>query len=95
MAAVTLLWQEAIREGLKKDVQLRVIKRVPLNMLVRWKSRMISVLKHDGLPQMIVDYNAVNVSCLRQTHYTPSKWQAQSQPEHINLYSIVGMDSMQ
>ena len=77
-AAVPLHWQEAVREGLERDVRLGVLERVPLNTPVRWQSRMVCTAKHDGTPRRTVDYNAVNANCPRQTHHTPSPWQLAS-----------------
>ena len=74
-AVVPLHWQEAVREGLERDVRLGVLEQVPLNTPVRWQSRMVCTPKHDGSPRRTVDYNVVNTHCPRQTHFTPSPWQ--------------------
>ena len=73
-AVVPLHWQEAVREGLERDVRLGVLEQVPLNTPVRWQSRMVCTPKHDGSPRRTVDYNVVNTHCPRQTHFTPTPW---------------------
>ena len=102
LAPVPLHWQQAVREGLERDIRLGVIERVPLNMPVRWQSCMICAPKHDGSPRRMVDYNIVNTHCPRQTHHTPSPWQlASSIPgdtyktvlDNLNRYHSVGLET--
>ena len=77
-ATVPLHWQQAVREGLERDIHLGVIERVPLNTPVGWQSWMVCTPKHNGTLRRTVDYNVVNTHCPRQTHHTPSPWQLAS-----------------
>ena len=81
-ASVPLHWQEPVRAGLDRDVNLGVLERVPLNTPARWQSRMVIAAKHDGSPRRTVDYGPLNSHCPRQTHHTVNPWQlATSIPE--------------
>ena len=81
-ASVPLHWQEAVRAGLERDVNLGVLERVPLNTPARWQSRMVCAAKHDGSPRRTVDYGPLNTHCPRQTHHTVNPWHlATSIPE--------------
>ena len=73
-AVVPLHWQQAVKEGLDRDVRLGVLERVPLNTPVGWQSRMVVVAKQNGSPRRTVDYQAVNNCSPRQTHHTMSPW---------------------
>ena len=77
-AAVPLHWDAQVQAGLDRDVRLGVIERVPVNTPTTWCSRMLAVAKHDGSPRRVVDYQAVNDHCPRQTHHTQSPWQIAS-----------------
>ena len=77
-ASVPLHWQAAVKAGLERDIRLGVIERVPVNTPTTWCSRMIITPKHDGSPRRVVDFQAVNNHCPRQTHHTESPWQIAS-----------------
>ena len=77
-AAVPLHWEAAVKAGLERDLRLGVIERVPVNTPTTWCSRMIITPKHDGSPRRVVDFQAVNDHCPRQTHHTRSPWQIAS-----------------
>ena len=72
--AVPLHWQQAVLDGLNRDVRLGVIERVPVNTPVRWQSRMVVTAKANGDPRRTVDFQAVNACSPRQTHHTQSPW---------------------
>ena len=74
-ALVPLHWQDAVKKGLDRDIQLGVLERVPVNTPARWQSRMVVVAKHDGSPRRTVDYKNLNQNAPRQTHHTASPWQ--------------------
>ena len=75
-ASVPLHWQEQVRAGLERDVQLGVLERVPLNTPARWQSRMVCATKHDGSPRRTVDYSQLNAHCPSKltTPLTPGTW---------------------
>ena len=77
-AAVPKHWEAQVQEGLDRDVRLGVLERVPVNTPTTWCSRMIITPKHDGSPRRVVDFQAVNDHCPRQTHHTQSPWQIAS-----------------
>ena len=77
-AAVPLHWDKMVTDGLERDVRLGVIERVPVNTPTTWCSRMVITPKHDGSPRRVVDYQAVNANCPRQTHHTRTPWQIAS-----------------
>ena len=82
-AAVPLHLDAPVRAGLERDLRLGVIERVPVNTPTTWCSRMIITPKHDGTPRRVVDFQAVNAHCPRQTHHTQSPWEiASSVPPH-------------
>ena len=55
-----------------------LVLRVPVNTPISWCSRMVITLKHDGSPRRVVDFQAVDSHCPRQTHHTKSPWQIAS-----------------
>lgn len=71
---VPLHWQEAVKNGLDRDVRIGVLERVPVNDPVTWCSRMVIAPKPDGSPRRVVDYTALNKHAPRQTHHTESPW---------------------
>ena len=77
-APVPLHWEGPVKAGIERDLKLGVIERVPVNTPTTWCSRMIITPKHDGSPRRVVDYQAVNSHCPRQTHHTQSPWQIAS-----------------
>ena len=78
---VPVHWQEEVKAGLDRDVQLGVIEPVPINDPVTWCHRMVICAKKDGTPRRTVDLQALNAAATRDTHHTPSPWhQARSIP---------------
>ena len=71
---VPLHWQQAVLDGLNRDVRLGVLERVPVNTPVKWQSRMVVTAKANGDPRRTVDFQAVNACSPRQTHHTQSPW---------------------
>ena len=83
-ATVPRHWESSVQAGLERDLRLGVIERVPVNIPTTWCSRMIVTPKHDGSPRRVVDFQAVNDHCPRQTHQTQSPRQiASSVPPNI------------
>ena len=72
---VPIHWQAQVKAGLDRDVRLGVLERVPVNEPTTWCARMLITPKHDGSPRRVIDYQAVNEHCPRQTHHTRSPWQ--------------------
>ena len=77
-AAVPKHWEAQVQAGIERDVRLGVLERVPVNTPTSWVSRMIITPKSDGSPRRVVDFQAVNEHCPRQTHHTQSPWQIAS-----------------
>ena len=71
---IPLHWQEAVKDGLDRDVRLGVLEKVPLNTPTVWQSRMVCMPKHNGEPRRTIDFQKVNEHCPRQTHHTRSPW---------------------
>ena len=67
-------WEQQVKDGLDRDVALKVIEPVPLGTPVTWCSRMIIVPKQDGTPRRTVDLQALNRASVRQTHHTESPY---------------------
>lgn len=78
---VPLHWQEKVKAGLDQDVQLGVIEEVPIGDPVTWCHRMVICAKNNGEPRRTVDFQALNIHAVRETHHTPSPFlQARSVP---------------
>ena len=71
---VPLHWQDAVKRGLDRDVNLGVLEKVGVNEPVTWTSRMVITPKPDGSPRRVVDFTALNKHAPRQTHHTESPW---------------------
>ena len=69
---VPVHWQEAVKAGLDRDVELGVIEPVPVGTPVTWCSRMVIASKKSGEPRRTVDFQALNRNAVRETHHTPS-----------------------
>ena len=72
---VPIHWEQQVRQGLERDVQLGVIEKVPVNQPVTWCSRMLVTPKNDGSPRRVIDYSQLNKHAPRQTHHTKSPYQ--------------------
>ena len=79
---VPLHWQETVKAGLDRDVQLGVIEPVPVGEPVTWCHRMVVCAKKDGEPRRTVDLQSLNAHATRETHHTQSPFhQAHSVPQ--------------
>lgn len=72
---VPIHWQEEVKRGLERDVEIGVLEKVPVNTPTEWLHRMVLAPKHDGSPRRTIDLQPLNEESFRQTHYTPSPWQ--------------------
>ena len=72
---VPIHWQEEVKSGLERDVEIGVLEKVPVNTPTEWLHRMVLAPKHDGSPRRTIDLQPLNDESFRQTHYTPSPWQ--------------------
>ena len=86
---VPLHWQQAVKDGLDRDVRLGVLERVPVNNPVTWSSRMVITAKTDGSPRRVVDYTNLNKHAPRQTHHTESPWSIVSSIPANKVKSVV------
>ena len=78
---VPLHWQDEVKAGLDQDVRLGVIEPVPIGEPVTWCHRMVVCTKKTGKPRRTVDFQALNVHAIRETHHTQSPFhQARSVP---------------
>ena len=78
---VPIHWQDEVKAGLDRDVQLHVIEPVPINDPVTWCHRVVTCAKKEGKPRRTVDLQALNAHATRDTHHTPSPFhQARSIP---------------
>ena len=77
-APVPIHWQEEVKSGLDRDVEIGVLEKVPVNTPTEWLHRMVLAPKHDGSPRRTIDLQPLNDQSFRQTHYTPSPWQCAS-----------------
>ena len=55
-------------EGLKRDCNLGVIRRVPAETPTTWCSRRVVKVKADGSPRRTLDLQALNRVSSRETH---------------------------
>ena len=86
---IPLHWEQAVKEGLDRDVRLGVLEKVPVNTPVTWCSRMVITAKHDGSPRRVVDYTGLNKHAPRQTHHTESPWSIVSSIPPNKVKSVV------
>ena len=63
---VPVHWEELVRDGLQKDIDLGVLEKVPVGEPTIWCSRMVITAKKDGKPRRVLDLRGLN----RQTHST-------------------------
>ena len=71
-ANVPLHWEAEVKKGLDDDVAFGIICPVPQGEATEWCSRMVVTGKKDGHPRRTVDFQKLNASSLRETHYTPT-----------------------
>ena len=68
-----------VKAQLDRDVERGIIIPVPVNTPVVWCAPMLIVMKPDGTFRRTIDYQQLNLQCLRQTHYTHSPFNLASQ----------------
>ena len=81
-------WKKEVKDQLDRDVKLKVIRKVPIGEPTDWCMRMVVVPKRDGKPRRTVDFQPINKYCQRETHYTPSPFEAVSSIP-TNVYKTV------
>ena len=64
-------WKSEVKASLDKDVEMGIIKPVPIGTPVEWCSSMVITEKKDGRPRRTVDLHKLNAQCLRETHHCP------------------------
>ena len=69
---VPIHWQDEVKAGLDRDVQLGVLEPVPVGEPVTWCHRMVVCAKKDGTPRRTVDFQPLNAYATRETHHTQS-----------------------
>ena len=68
-ASIPVHWRDEIKKQLDADVRLGVIEKVEPNTPTTWCHRAIWVRKSDGTPRRVVDFQALNRYCSRDTHH--------------------------
>ena len=74
-AQIPIHWRDTIIRQLDADVALGVIEKVPPNTPTSWCHRAFWVRKPDGSPRRVVDFQALNRQCQRDTHHTVPPFQ--------------------
>ena len=74
-AQIPIHWRDTIKKQLDADVSLGVIEKVPPNTPTSWCHRAFWVRKPDGSPRRVVDFQALNRHCQRETHHTVPPFQ--------------------
>ena len=54
-----------------EDVMAGILRPVPAGEATEWCARMVVVPKKSGKPRRVVDFQKLNVCCLRETHHMP------------------------
>ena len=67
---VPLHWQDDVKAGIDRDVELDVLEPVPVGEPVTWCHRMVICAKKNGKPRRTVDFQALNLHATRETHHT-------------------------
>ena len=76
-------WESEVKQMIDNDVANSVIKQVPQGEVTEWCARMVVPGKKDGHPRRAVDYQKLNASSLRETHYIPTPFDLVSNvPQH-------------
>ena len=65
-------WKEEVKTQLDRDVDVGIIQKAPIGEASEWCMRMVTVAKSDGSPRRTIDFQPINKSCIRETHYTPT-----------------------
>ena len=81
-APVPLHLQDAVVEGLKRDIAMDVLEKVPVGETPTWIFRMVVTRKEDGSPRRTIDISPMNKHCIREVHSSNSPFKlARSVPE--------------
>ena len=67
-----------VKADLDRDVWLRILEKVNVNLPVKWLSRMMVTMKKDGSPRRIIDYKNLNNAVPCQTIITQSPFMCAS-----------------
>jgi len=77
---VPIYWQDEVKAGLDRDVQIGVIEPVPVGEPVTWCHRMVVCAKKNGTPRRTVDFQSLNKHASRETHHT--------QPPYLQVRTV-------
>ena len=76
-------WEVQIKHQLDEDVEKGILRKVLPGTPVDWCMRMVCVPKPDGTPRRTVDFQPLNRFCKRETHLSPTPFEAVSSiPPH-------------
>ena len=65
-------WGAEVKRQLDEDVMAGILRPVPASEATEWCARMVVVPKKLGKPHRFVDFQKLNVCCLRETHHMPT-----------------------
>ena len=65
-------WKQQVKADLDRDVAMGIIEPVPIGTPTTFCAKMLTVPKKSGQPRRVVDLQALNKHCLRETHHTSS-----------------------
>ena len=83
-APVPHYWKEEVAKMDNDDVEKGVLHKVAPGYPVEWCHRRVVVPKHDGSPRRVVDFQPLNKFCKRETHLSPTPFEAVSSiPAHM------------
>ena len=71
-------WKEIVQRQLDKLTAMNVLRKVPPGEPDEWCAQMVVVSKKDGTPRITVDYQQLNKFSRRETHHTPTPYEAVS-----------------
>ena len=64
--------KEKVKNNLDSETRMEVIERVPQGEVPPWRARMLAVVKPNGEPRRVVDFQELNKATSREVHHTPS-----------------------
>lgn len=64
-------WKKEVKEQIDKDVEMGILRPVPVGETTNWCMQMVTVAKKDGGPRRTIDFQPINKHCKRETHHTP------------------------
>ena len=82
-------WKDTIKEGLDRDVERGIIKKVDIGTPVEWCSPMVIVTKKDGTPRRTIDLQKLNEQSMRETHHCSSPFQLASQVPRDTYKTVI------